>query len=157
MRTAAREKIIATHLPRGLTVPCDGTTLAFVPVLPPAARQIMFHARIVSPRGSLYLAAEATPYDLENLRTHVHDLRVAKSTDTRLELRIDRPSTNAAYQRVSTFLQQLEAEGIQTSFSLSPLAPSGRRRGAVSKTPSVDPKTLPVGPKIRGVGRRGSA
>src|ERR1043165_828363 len=93
-----------------------------VPVLPPAARQTMFHARIVSPRGSLYLAAEATPYDLENLRTHVHDLRAAKSHDTRLELRIDRPSTNAAYQRVSTFLQQLEAEGVQTSFSLSPLA-----------------------------------
>jgi len=133
---------VAPPLQRGLTVPRDGTTLAFVPVLPPAARQIMFHARIVSPRGSLYLAAEATPYDLENLRTHVHDLRVAKSTDTRLELRIDRPSTNAAYQRVSTFLQQLEAEGVHTSFSLSPLAPSGRRSGAA--------------PKIRGVARRGS-
>lgn len=78
----------------------------------------MFHARIVSPRGSLYLAAETTPYDLENLRTHVHDLRAA--TDTRLELRIDRPSTNAAYRRVSTFLEELEAEGVHTSFSLSP-------------------------------------
>jgi len=77
----------------------------------------MFHARIVSPRGSLYLAAETTPYDLENLRTHVHDLRAA---DTRLELRIDRPSTNAAYRRVSTFLEELEAEGVHTSFSLSP-------------------------------------
>ena len=87
----------------------------------------MFHARIVSPRGSLYLAAEATPYDLENLRTHVHDLRT--SSDTRLELRIDRPSSNAAYQRVSTFLQQLEAEGVQTTFSLSPLTRSGGRRG----------------------------
>jgi len=82
----------------------------------------MFHARIVSPRGSLYFAAEATPYDLENLRTHVHDLRAPASTDTRLELRIDRPSSNAAYRRVSTFLQELEAEGIQTTFSLSPLA-----------------------------------
>lgn len=78
----------------------------------------MFHARIVSPRGSLYLAAETTPYDLENLRTHVHDLRAAD--DTRLELRIDRPSTTAAYRRVSTFLEQLEAEGVRTTFSLSP-------------------------------------
>ena len=94
----------------------------------------MFHARIVSPRGSLYLAAEATPYDLENLRTHVHDLRA--SADTRLELRIDRPSTNAAYRRVSTFLEELEAEGVQTSFSLSPRAGSGARR-------------------LRGVSRRG--
>ena len=84
----------------------------------------MFHARIVSPRGSLYLAAETTPYDLENLRTHVRDLRVATATDTRLELRVDRPSSDAAYRRVSTFLQQLEAEGVQTSFTLSPVTPA---------------------------------
>ncbi len=81
----------------------------------------MFHARIVSPRGSLYFAAEATPYDLENLRTHVHDLRA--QAGTRVEFRIDRPSTQAAYQRVSTFLQELEAEGVQTTFMLSPLVP----------------------------------
>ena len=100
----------------------------------------MFHARIVSPRGSLYLAAEATPYDLENLRTHVHDLRAPATTDTRLELRIDRPSSSAAYQRVSTFLQQLEAEGVHTSFTLSPLAPSAGRGGGA--------------PKLRGMARR---
>ena len=88
----------------------------------------MFHARIVSPRGSLYLAAEATPYDLENLRTHVRDLRVPANTDTRVELRVDRPSSDAAYRRVSTFLQQLEAEGVQTSFTLSPVAPAIDKR-----------------------------
>ncbi len=93
----------------------------------------MFHARIVSPRGSLYLAAETTPYDLENLRTHVRDLRVATTTDTRVELRIDRPSSDAAYRRVSMFLQQLEAEGVQTSFSLSPLAPSDGQSGGEPK------------------------
>ncbi|MCC6847765.1 MAG: hypothetical protein IT294_04640 [Deltaproteobacteria bacterium] len=102
----------------------------------------MFHARIVSPRGSLYVAAEATPYDLENLRMHVHDLRAAASADTRLELRIDRPSSTATYQRVSTFLQQLEAEGIQTSFSLSPPPSSPRPTAA---------------PSFNGVARRGSA
>jgi hypothetical protein len=101
----------------------------------------MFHARIISPRGSLYLAAEATPYDLENLRTHVHDLRAARTTDTHVELRIDRPSSNATYRRVSTLLQQLEAEGVHTSFSLSPLAPDGGRGGAA--------------PKFHGVMRRG--
>jgi hypothetical protein len=98
----------------------------------------MFHARIVSPRGSLYLAAEATPYDLENLRTHVYELRAPASTDTRLELHIDRPSSNAAYRRVSTFLQKLEAEGVQTSFSLSPLAPAGGRDGGAPKPQGVD-------------------
>ena len=81
----------------------------------------MFHARIVSPRGSLYLAAEATPYDLENLRTHVHDLWVTEKANTRLELQIDRPSDGAAYQRVSTLLRQLQAEGVQTSLSVSPV------------------------------------
>lgn len=80
----------------------------------------MFHARIVSPRGSLYLAAEATPYDLENLRTHVHDLWVTDRGNTRVDLQIDRPSYGAAYQRVATLLRQLEAEGVQTSLSLSP-------------------------------------
>ena len=80
----------------------------------------MFHARIVSPRGSLYLAAEATPYDLENLRIHVHDLRAANRTATRLELRIDRPSNVAAYKRVSELLRQLEADGVETTFSLTP-------------------------------------
>jgi hypothetical protein len=94
----------------------------------------MFHARIVSPRGSLYLAAEATPYDLQNLRTHVHDLRAPATTDTRLELRIDRPSSNAAYQRVSNFLQQLEAEGVRTTFSLSPL-PTPERSSVGRKPP----------------------
>ncbi len=102
----------------------------------------MFHARIVSPRGSLYLAAEATMYDLENLRTHVRGLRAAASADTRLDLRIDRPSTNAAYRRVSTLLQELEAEGVQTTFSLSPLPPSSGQVGSVRP--------------FRGVARRGS-
>lgn len=94
----------------------------------------MFHARIVSPRGSLYFAAEATPYDLENLRTHVHDLRA--TAGTRLEFRIDRPSTQAAYQRVSTFLQELEAEGVQTSFTLSPLVP-GAGSGDIPDLPRL--------------------
>ena len=93
----------------------------------------MFHARIVSPRGSLYFAAEATPYDLENLRTHVHDLRA--TVGTRLELRIDRPSSDAAYRRVSTFLRELEAEGVQTSFTLSPLVP-GAGAGDVPDFPA---------------------
>ena len=34
----------------------------------------MLEARIESPKGSLYYAAEATPYDLEMLRLYVRDL-----------------------------------------------------------------------------------
>jgi hypothetical protein len=74
----------------------------------------MFHARIVSPQGSLYLAAEATQYDLENLRTHVDDVRTRSRSQTRLELSLDTPS-DAIRQRVAMLLQQLEAKGVQVT------------------------------------------
>ena len=98
----------------------------------------MFHARIVSPRGSLYLAAEATPYDLENLRIHVHDLCASTRDETRLELKIDRPSNVAAYRRVSELLRQLEAEGVHTTFSL-----------ATQEASSAAPSTTGVRPSYR--------
>jgi hypothetical protein len=74
----------------------------------------MFHARIVSPHGSLYLAAEATQYDLENLRTHVDDARTRARSETRLELSLDAAS-DAVRQRVATLLAQLEAKGVQVT------------------------------------------
>ncbi|MEB2284382.1 MAG: hypothetical protein B6D46_13860 [Polyangiaceae bacterium UTPRO1] len=103
----------------------------------------MFHARIVSPRGSLYVAAEVTLYDLENLRTHVYDLRTAVSTDTRVELRIDRPSSTAARHRLSSFLQQLEAEGVRTSFSSSPPPESSPGRGDTAGSNGAAPRKSP--------------
>jgi hypothetical protein len=78
----------------------------------------MFHARIVSPQGSLYLAAEATQYDLENLRTHVDDVRTRARSETRLELILDAAS-DAVRQRVLTLLRQLEAKGVQVTVSTS--------------------------------------
>jgi hypothetical protein len=76
----------------------------------------MFHARIVSPHGSLYLAAEATQYDLENLRTHVDDLCTRARSQTRLELSLDTQS-DVVRKRVATLLQQLEAKGVQVTMS----------------------------------------
>jgi hypothetical protein len=78
----------------------------------------MFHARIVSPHGSLYLAAEATQYDLENLRTHVDDVRTRARSQTRLELSLD-TANEAIRKRVATLLQQLEAKGVQVTMSTS--------------------------------------
>ena len=75
----------------------------------------MLHARIVSPRGSLYFAAEATPYDLENLRTHVHDLQSPKGAHVRLELSLDHDTRAAMDRRMSALLRQLAAEGVQVS------------------------------------------
>ena len=75
----------------------------------------MFHARIVSPRGSLYFAAEATPYDLENLRTHVRDLQSPRAKDVLLEFSVDGAPDSLVDRQVSTLLQQLADEGIRVS------------------------------------------
>ena len=76
----------------------------------------MFHARIVSPHGSLYLAAEATQYDLDNLRTHVDDARTRARSSTRLELSLETQS-DAVRKRVALLLQQLEAKGVQVTMT----------------------------------------
>jgi hypothetical protein len=64
----------------------------------------------------LYLAAEATQYDLENLRTHVDDLCTRARSQTRLELSLDTQS-DVVRKRVATLLQQLEAKGVQVTMS----------------------------------------
>lgn len=88
----------------------------------------MFHARIVSPRGSLYFAAELTPYDLENLWTHVQDFQSpTRSTDVRLELTLDDAADATAERHVSALLRRLAADGIPVS-----LAAPGTQIGAVA-------------------------
>lgn len=75
----------------------------------------MFHARIVSPRGSLYVAAELTPYDLENLWTHVQDLQSPIAHDVRLELMLDDERDVSAERHVTALLRRLAADGIEVS------------------------------------------
>jgi hypothetical protein len=87
----------------------------------------MLQARIVSSRGSLYFAAEATPYDLENLRTHIRDLRTASAKDVRLEISLDRTDDAVANVQVSAWLRRLKAEGVQVSFSPSFVPAAGTR------------------------------
>ena len=93
----------------------------------------MFQARIVSPRGSLYFAAEATPYDLENLRSHIQDLQTPKARDVRLELCMDGARDPLMERRVSTLLERLAAEGIQITLAPSADAPRIRTRHARSR------------------------
>ena len=57
----------------------------------------MLEARIESPRGSLYYAAEATPYDLEMLRLYVRDLTPRQTARTICAWRS--PSTTAIRPR----------------------------------------------------------
>lgn len=76
----------------------------------------MLQARIVSTRGSLYFAAEATPYDLETLRTHIRDFQTAKASDVRLELSLDRGGADDVMTlQVSAWLRRLAADGVQVS------------------------------------------
>ncbi len=74
----------------------------------------MFEARIVSPRGSLYFAAEATPYDLETLSMHLRDLASeAEDEDVYLEVRVD--DADGAAPAVSAWLRQLAEAGVHVS------------------------------------------
>ena len=49
----------------------------------------MLEARIIAPRGSLYYAAEATPYDLAMIRQHLRDCPRSRDGDVTLELTVD--------------------------------------------------------------------
>ncbi len=49
----------------------------------------MLEARIIAPRGSLYYAAEGTPYDLETLRQHLREWRSEGEGSVVLELTVD--------------------------------------------------------------------
>lgn len=88
----------------------------------------MLQARIVSNRGSLYFAAEATPYDLENLRMHIQDLQTSRAKGVRLELSLDRTDDPMGDQ-MAAWLRRLAAEGVQVSLcpTLGSAAHAGRR------------------------------
>jgi hypothetical protein len=74
----------------------------------------MLEARIKSPKGSLYFAAEATPYDLELLRLHVRDLTPRNASGAlRLEVRID--DRDPAASAVADWLSQLACTGVHVA------------------------------------------
>ena len=81
----------------------------------------MMEARIESPRGSIYYAAEATPYDLQMLRLYVRDLtpRNAKG-DLRLVVKVD--ERDPAAPDITDWLTQLAATGVNVSSSRVALA-----------------------------------
>ncbi len=80
----------------------------------------MLEARIESPRGSLYYAAEATPYDLEMLRLYVRDLTPgSRRGDLRLEVTVD--DGDPAAPVIARWLGQLAASGVRV------------RRGALTR------------------------
>lgn len=74
----------------------------------------MLEARIESPKGSLYYAAEATPYDLEMLRLHVRDLTPLKTRGV-LKLEVTLDEGDPAASAVADWLIELAASGVQVS------------------------------------------
>lgn len=71
----------------------------------------MLEARFESPRGSLYFAAEATPYDLEMLQLYVHDLTMGgRRRDLRLEVTLDEHDPAAPV--ITRWLGELAARGV---------------------------------------------
>lgn len=75
----------------------------------------MFEAHIVSPRGSLYFAAEATPYDLETLRQYLGDFaRVSPARDVHLELTI--AGGEAVAPCVCAWLRQVTDAGVRVKY-----------------------------------------
>jgi hypothetical protein len=80
----------------------------------------MIQVRIVSPQGSLlYAAAELTRYDLQNLQSHVRELRGKGSAapSTRVELDIDHMLDASSDEGVSAFVSRLVAGGVRVSWS----------------------------------------
>ncbi len=86
----------------------------------------MFHARIVSSRGSLYVAAEPTRLDLDNLRTHIHALQPFPGASVQLELILGRPSGRAS-GKMSAWIEELMAEGVRVTLK-EPAEPRARPR-----------------------------
>ena len=71
----------------------------------------MIEAHIVGPHGSLYYSAPATPYDLENLRTHVREANALSPQRVRVELALD-GDDRALTPQVTSLVTELRSKGV---------------------------------------------
>ena len=77
----------------------------------------MLQAWIVSPRESLYFAAEATPCSLATLRRHIRRMGRHLREPLRLSLSFGVPAVGGAVIGASAFLQLLASEGVDVTLS----------------------------------------
>lgn len=83
----------------------------------------MLEAHIVSPRGSLYYAGEALPYDLEMLWQHVRDASGERdSAAVRLELVIHEDGVEAA---VADWVRRITRYGVRVDLLFARLPERG--------------------------------
>jgi len=85
----------------------------------------MLQAWISSPRGSLYFAAEATPYNLEHLRAHVRALHGAGGAGACLVLNLGGQKDEEPPTEVAALAKELTGEGVQVRFSAPVEVPLG--------------------------------
>ena len=79
----------------------------------PGGRRVpMFEARVISPGGSLYFAAEATDADFEILRSHVDGLRSARDRRVLVELGVVSPEETID-ARLRDFAVELATRGVE--------------------------------------------
>jgi hypothetical protein len=101
---------------------------------------LMLEAHIVSPRGSLYYAGEAHPYDLEMLWLHLRDARFdIDRSDVRLELIVHDDGIEPS---VARWIRRVSREGIQVQMLFSRLPPP--EGDAQGEDPIVDDPRVAV-------------
>lgn len=71
----------------------------------------MLEAQITSPRGSLYIGVDATPYDVQQLRSHVLALETPTARDVRLTLRLTPDARACIGTLVTALAQKLARKG----------------------------------------------
>jgi len=94
----------------------------------------MIEARVTSPRGSLYIAAEATPYDLQQLREHLRALETGDARDLCLWLRIGPTTRPRIADLVVALAQRLASEGIGVNLDDERVVPRGTVHALERKT-----------------------
>ncbi len=83
----------------------------------------MLEAHIASPRGSLYYAGEAHPYDLEMLWQHVRDASFGLDRcDVRLELIVH---DDGVEPHLTRWIRRVTGDGVQVQLLFTRLPPPG--------------------------------
>jgi len=77
------------------------------------AKAATLQASISSPMGGLYIAADATSYNLEHIRAHVRALDDGVGERIRLSLTLSSGGDPAVVAEIETLAEELRREGIQ--------------------------------------------
>lgn len=100
----------------------------------------MLEAHIVSPRGSLYYAGDAHPYDLEMLWQHVREASCELDrSDVRLELIVHDDGIDPS---VARWIRRVARDGIQVQMLFSRLPPA--EDDAEQDDPTVDDPRIAI-------------